>query len=140
MKGQTMVRSTFFLRAAILVMGSLLAMATLAAAQDATLPPPTEPTDGGPTWESLTPAELLALARQLTGDDPEVRQARLRIADHVTATYLKDSAPARTVTCQEWKGFAECLVEGIDGTVAFGGGMHHLTIHFHFKHSLSEHL
>jgi len=70
----------------------------------------TPPAEEGTSWETLSSGEVMAMVRELTGDDTEVQEARKVVAAYIQAVYLKDTTAVQSVCCGDWKGFAQCLV------------------------------
>ncbi len=84
---------------AILVAALAGTLAAGAAAQD----------EGAAAWESLSPGELVWLARNMTGDEAAVQEARLALAEHVRTKYLANAEATRSVGIRFWKDLAACL-------------------------------
>ncbi len=94
------------------VVAALLFTAGVSAAQEGGGTAPATP-----SWESLSPGDLLWLARQIAGDDPDRKEARQLLAEHVTKTYLASPDATRSVSCWEWKGFAECFSQDLSAPI-----------------------
>ncbi len=104
MKGQVMAKVMVALWVVGTVAAALLFTARVSSAEEGGgTAPATQP------WASSSPADLLQLASQVPGDDPDRKETRQLLAEHVTKTYLVSPDATRSVSCLEWKGFAECL-------------------------------
>ena len=62
-------------------------------------------------WQVGKPADLVYLGTQLARLGDRSKAARVRMAEHIEATYLKDNAAVTTVTCGQWLDFAACFAE-----------------------------
>jgi hypothetical protein len=59
-----------------------------------------------PDWQSMSQADLLWAAKNLTVNDPVVKAARQSLAEHVAARFLADPASTRTISLAQWGEFA----------------------------------
>ncbi len=64
-----------------------------------------------PAWQSLKPGDLRELAEALDRGGEKTKAERLRLAEHLTGTYLASTDGVRTATCGEWRGLAGLLAK-----------------------------
>jgi len=82
-----------------------LAMVPTAAAQVA-------PDGNTPDWQSMSPADLLWAAKNLTGDDPAVAAARQSLISTVTSKYLS-AGSVKSLTLGQWESLSGSLVSSL---------------------------
>jgi len=78
--------------------------------------------ENNPSWTTITPEDIVNLAKSLRGKSDGELAAKGQLLTHVRQTYLPDAAPGGAVTCRQWNYFTWLLRDAMSKTVAADWG------------------